>query len=213
MYLHGFPRGSAVKSSPAKQESQQDGRRGEITFRIKPIPTRDTQRAQTNLVCTRTQRSHRDWDRTVFECLLWRYGSAVACHRGRGSECSYLVTQPVAKALLNEVAINLTTEPPSRQPTNWRTIMPKKFSHCKESSRTHNRFPTWGSGKGTENSQRIWLWRPVRFDYRTYTGLGKQTLGGHKQNYAIMHININFTSRKGEKNQKETRNIWKPRHF
>ena len=43
-------------------------------------------------------------------------------------------------------------------------------------------FPTWGSGKGTENPQRILLWRPVGFDYRTYTGLGKQTLGGHKQN-------------------------------
>ena len=43
-------------------------------------------------------------------------------------------------------------------------------------------FPTWGSGKGTENSQRIWLWRPVGLDYRTSTGLGKQALGGHKQN-------------------------------
>ena len=41
-----------------------------------------------NLVYTRTQRPHRDRDRTVFECLLWRYGSAVACHRGRGSGCS-----------------------------------------------------------------------------------------------------------------------------
>ena len=39
-----------------------------------------------NLVCTRTQRLHRDWARTVFECLLWRYGSAVDCHRG--SVCS-----------------------------------------------------------------------------------------------------------------------------
>ena len=28
-------------------------------------------------------------------------------------------------------------------------------------------FPTWGSGKGTENSQGLWLWRPVGFDYRT----------------------------------------------
>ena len=37
-----------------------------------PIATRDAQRAQTNLVCTRTQRPHRDWARTVFECLLWR---------------------------------------------------------------------------------------------------------------------------------------------
>ena len=25
------------------------------------------------------------------------------------------------------------------------------------------------------------MWRPVGFDYRTYPGLGKQTLGGHKQ--------------------------------
>ena len=40
----------------------------------------------------------------------------------------------------------------------------------------------WGSSKGTENPQRIGLWRPMGFDYRTSTGLGKQTLGGHKQN-------------------------------
>ena len=33
-----------------------------------------------------------------------------------------------------------------------------------------------GSGKETDNLQGIWLWRPVGFDYRTYTGLGKQTL-------------------------------------
>ena len=37
-----------------------DGRWGKFTFRIKPIPTRDAWRAQTNLVCTRTQRHHRD---------------------------------------------------------------------------------------------------------------------------------------------------------
>ena len=42
-----------------------------------PIHTRDAQRAQTNLVCTRTQGPHRDRDRSVFEHLLWRYGSAV----------------------------------------------------------------------------------------------------------------------------------------
>ena len=40
----------------AKQKPQQDGRRGEIVFRIKPpIPDRDAQRAQTEPVCTRTQ--------------------------------------------------------------------------------------------------------------------------------------------------------------
>ena len=40
-----------------------------------PIPDRDARRARTNLVCTRTQRPHRDWARTVF-------------FRGRGSGCS-----------------------------------------------------------------------------------------------------------------------------
>ena len=28
--------------------------------------------------------THRDWARTVSECLLWWYGSSVACHRGSG---------------------------------------------------------------------------------------------------------------------------------
>ena len=52
-----------------------------------PIPTRDAQRAQTYLVHTRTQRPH-DRARAVFGCLLRRYGSAVDCCGGRGSECS-----------------------------------------------------------------------------------------------------------------------------
>ena len=55
-----------------------------------PIPARDTQRAQTNLVHKRTQGTHRDWDRTVFERLLWRYGLAVDCRRDRGAGFSRL---------------------------------------------------------------------------------------------------------------------------
>ena len=43
-------------------------------------------------------------------------------------------------------------------------------------------FATWRSGKGTENPQGIWIWRPVGFDYRTSIGLGRQTLEGHKKN-------------------------------
>ena len=50
-----------------------------------PIPARDAQRAETNLVCTRTQRPHKDRDRTVFGCLLRRCESAVDCCGGRGS--------------------------------------------------------------------------------------------------------------------------------
>ena len=61
---------------------------GEIAFRIKPHTPRETQKAQTYLVHTRTQRPHRHWDRTVFGCLLRRYVSAADCFRGRSSGCS-----------------------------------------------------------------------------------------------------------------------------
>ena len=36
-------------------------------------------------------------------------------------------------------------------------------------------FPTWGSSKETKKPHQIWLWRPVGFDYRTSTGLGKHS--------------------------------------
>ena len=60
-------------------------------------------------------------------------------------------------------------------------------------------FPTWGWGKGTENPQGIWLRRPMGFDYRTSTGLGKQTLGGHKQ--SLVHTR---TAEKGAVTPQET---------
>ena len=40
--------------------------------------------------------------------------------------------------------MSLTREPPHRQSTNWKTIIPKKFSHCCESSRAQNRFSSLG---------------------------------------------------------------------
>ena len=75
---------------PRAEKSQQDGMIGGAKLHLEsnPISTRDAQRVQTKLVCTSTQRLHRDWDRTVFECLLQRWGSAVACCGGRGSGCS-----------------------------------------------------------------------------------------------------------------------------
>ena len=61
-----------------------------------------------------------------------------------------------------------------------------EFSHCCKSSRPHIRLPNliiW-SHTGTGSAQGIWLWRTVRFNYRTCTGLGEiETLGGHKQYY------------------------------
>ena len=71
--------------------------------------------------------------------------------------------------------------------------------NCCKSSKAHNRFPNLESGKNTENLQEILLWRSVEFDYRTYTGLGKQTLGGHKQN--LVHTR---TREKGEVTPQDT---------
>ena len=60
-------------------------------------------------------------------------------------------------------------------------------------------FPIWGSDKWTEKPQGRGLWRPVGFDYRTYTGLGKETLGGHRQNLACTR-----TQEKGAVTPQET---------
>ena len=46
--------------------------------------------------------------------------------------------------LLQEVAFNSTIELPSRRPTNWRTVIQRKFSHCCKSSRAYNRFSNLG---------------------------------------------------------------------
>ena len=48
-----------------------------------------------------------------------------------------------------------TIEPPSRLLTNWRTVTPKKFLHCYESSRTHNKFHNLGMAKGL-----LFSWAP-----------------------------------------------------
>ena len=60
-------------------------------------------------------------------------------------------------------------------------------------------FPTWGSSNGTENPQGIWLWGPVVFDYRTFTGLGKEIFTGHKQNFVWT-----WTKEKGAVTAQET---------
>ena len=114
----------------AKEKPQQDGRRGEIAFTIKPHTSQTCSGGSNKTLYAPEGRDPAETEPDLCLRLLQRYGLAVVCRRGRGSGCSYLVTQPVAKALLNEVAINLTTEPPSRQPTNCKTIIPKKSSHC-----------------------------------------------------------------------------------
>ena len=81
-----------------------------------PIPTRDTWRTQTKPYAQQEipQRLSQTW-LWVFECLLQRYGSAVACCRGRGSGCS---RPGCGITLLEVVTIKPTIEPPEFT-QNW----------------------------------------------------------------------------------------------
>ena len=115
----------------------------------------------------RNCRPHRDWARPAFECV------SVSC---RGTDQQWPVTRVESLAAaglggiaygispLEKVAISLTIEPLSRWPTNWKTIISKKLSHCYKSTRTHNRFPSLGIWQRDEKPQGICLWRPVGFD-------------------------------------------------
>ena len=75
----------------AKEKPQKDDRRGEITFRIKDHTHQRCSEGskKKKLVHTRIKRSHRGMLDLCLN-LLKRYGSAVTCHRGKGSGCSYL---------------------------------------------------------------------------------------------------------------------------
>ena len=83
------------------------GRRGEITFRIKPrTPYPEI---LGGLKQNASRRGHRDRARRAFECLLCSCRTALAC---TGAGALGAVDSGMAEALLEEVAINSTVEPP-----------------------------------------------------------------------------------------------------
>ena len=128
----------------AKERFQQEGRRGEMAFRIKPHSCQRSLEGSNKTLCPPGPRDSTESEPDLPLSVSFRGGSAVACCGDRVSGCSRLGRHSVWIALLKEVAISPTIEPPSRRPTNWRTIVPKKFSHCYVSSRTHNRFHNLG---------------------------------------------------------------------
>lgn len=90
------------------ENNKQDGRKGKIILRIKhPILARDAQIAQRNLVHTRTQRL-RDWGRTVFMFPVGGTGCNGLLQGQKFPQQSW----GCKEALLEEVIINHTTEPP-----------------------------------------------------------------------------------------------------
>ena len=88
---------------------------------------------------TRTQRPNRDGKRTVFECLLWRYGSAVDWHMGRGSGWSRL---GYGISPLGEVTINPTIELPElKQDWGNRLLEGTNRALCTPSPRRKDQWP------------------------------------------------------------------------
>ena len=78
----------------------------------------------------------------------------------------------------------------------------KKFCTIVKVLNCRSGFPAWGSKKGTGNTQAIWPWGPVGFDYRPFRGLGETeapVLRRHKQNFACTK-----TQRKGVMTPQET---------
>ena len=81
-----------AKNTPhprAKEKPQQDSWRAKSRLESNPIPARDAWRAQTkSCVYQETPQRLSQTCLWGFECLLWRFRSAVSCHMGRGSGCS-----------------------------------------------------------------------------------------------------------------------------
>ena len=129
-----------------------------------------------DLMCIRTQGPHKRLSQTC----LWVLSAPMEEQVSRGlPQGQGLWLQHTWEAW----HVSPSTEPLSRQPTNWRTIIPKKFLYCCKSSRACNRLPNPGIPQRDWEPPGIWLWRPAEFDYRTSTGLGKQTLGGHNKTF------------------------------
>ena len=145
---------------------QQDGRRGKLAFRIKSHTCQRLWEGSNKTLCVA---------RPVFEPPV-----EVLVSSGLRQGPGHWVQLPGSHCLWYKPSWRRSplTPPKSCQADNPQTAE----QLCQRNSRTVKKvlgpranLPPWGSGKGTENAQRIWLWRPV--GYRTYTGLGKQTLG------------------------------------
>ena len=95
-------------------------------------------------------------------------------------------TGVLAAADLGHAAL-FNIEPQSRRPTNCRTSILKKPHSVKKALGPTTDFPIWGSSKGTENPQEIWLRGPVELTAELSQDWGNR-LGEHIQNLACARI-------------------------
>ena len=136
----------------------------------------------------------------VSEGLLWRNESAVACpgHRNSGSSsCGRCNMWPESSWRRSSLA-PLWSHRVGDSQIGDQSYQGSSHTVVKVLGPTAD-FPTCGSSKGAEYIQGIWLSRSVGFDYRTSKGLGKQTLGGHRQKLVCLR-----TQEKGAVTSQET---------
>ena len=130
-----------------------------------PRPARNAQRAQTRPCAHQDPEAPQRLSQAclrVFECLLRRHGSAVTCPRGRGSGCS----RPGLPSLWHKPSWKRSPlAPPQRyradDPQIAEQLYQRNSCTVKKVPGHATDFPTWGSSRGTENPQGIWLWKWV----------------------------------------------------
>ena len=132
-----------------------------------------------NLVHTRTPKPHRDWGRPAFS--VWMSPVEVLVSSGLPQGQGLWVQKPGSHSVWHKSSWRrLPLTPPwscrADDPQTAEQLYQINCHTVKKVLGAITGFPALGSGKETDNPQGIWLWRPVGFDYRTYTGLGKQTL-------------------------------------
>ena len=113
---------------------QKEGRRGEKAFRIKPHSCQRCLEGSNKTLCIPGPRDPTETEpdpplSAWMSSVVVRVSTGLLQGQGLWVQQTWII-QHVAKALLEEVAINPTTELLSRRPTNCRTIIPNKFSHC-----------------------------------------------------------------------------------
>ena len=142
----------------AKEKPLQDGTRGKISFRIKPHTRHKCSKDSNKTLCTPGPRDLTETEPDL-PLSVWVSPAEAQVSSGLPWEQGLWLQQTREAQRVNP------TEWPGRQPTNWRTIIPKKFPHCCESTRVHNRFPNlgiqqrdWESPENlTLKASRIWL--------------------------------------------------------
>ena len=177
---------------PQVKKLQQNGRKGTITFKIKPHILQRSLENTNKTWCYQGPPEKgavtptRHWARPTCECFR------VSCRdkgqqwpaTGTGALATPVLTSSVCwhKSFLRRSSlVPLQNHLVGNPQTGEQLYQRSSLTVVKVLGPTAD-YPTWGSSKGTENPQGIWLWRSAGFDYRTSTGLAKQILGEHKQN-------------------------------